>query len=58
MSDDYDGEYDLKRFPGTCCPEPGCDYQSHDGVKCANCGILCSKCGRLDYDENGEKKIA
>lgn len=38
--------FELKRAPGTCCPEPSCDYSSHDGVKCKGCGHTCAECNR------------
>jgi hypothetical protein len=36
----------LHRAPGTCCPEPGCDYTSHDGQECKRCGAKCKDCRR------------
>lgn len=37
----------IKRKPGTCCPEPSCDYVWHKEKKlkkCAMCGTDCTKC--------------
>jgi len=41
-----DGPMELCRAPGTCCPEPGCDYTDFDYVTCPNCGMLCNECER------------
>ena len=35
---------DLRRAPGTCCPEPSCDYRK--GEACEMCGHRCDECGR------------
>lgn len=35
----------LKRAPGTCCPEPSCDYKQ-PCIVCGNCGKECSFCER------------
>lgn len=34
---------ELKRSPGTCCPEPSCDHRK-DSMVCESCGAICSKC--------------
>lgn len=36
---------ELKRAPGTCCPEPECDYVSFPAT-CRSCGADCKKCER------------
>lgn len=35
---------ELRRAPGTCCPEPSCDYRT--GGVCEMCGHRCDECGR------------
>jgi len=37
-------EYGLKRAPGTCCPEPSCDYAGFDYVQCKMCNSVCKDC--------------
>jgi hypothetical protein len=44
--DDYD-EIELRRAPGTCCPEPSCDYLSKEsGMFCEGRGHACDDCQR------------
>jgi hypothetical protein len=40
------GWIELRRAPGSCCPEPSCDYASHDGSHCDMCGHACADCRR------------
>lgn len=42
---------ELKRAPGTCCPEPTCDHNP-DCLICEMCSSICSECKR---GEEGEK---
>ena len=42
-------EYELRRAPGTCCPEPSCDYGRCE--VCKMCGADCSKCQRRSGHE-------
>jgi hypothetical protein len=38
---------ELKRIPGTCCPEPTCDHEKVvDGMSCKSCGSACASCHR------------
>lgn len=36
--------YELRRSPGTCCPEPSCDYVGFDYTVCNGCGKSCEGC--------------
>jgi len=36
--------YQLSRSPGTCCPEPGCDYSDFKFDRCPNCTGVCETC--------------
>ena len=38
-------DLELKRAPGTCCPDPTCDHRK-DPLICESCGALCSECKR------------
>ncbi len=38
---------ELRRKPGTCCPEPSCDHDP-DCEVCESCGRKCSTCARRD----------
>jgi hypothetical protein len=33
----------IARYPGTCCPEPGCDNDSNRAT-CPSCGASCAEC--------------
>lgn len=35
---------ELRRAPGTCCPEPSCDYAGFDYSVCSGCGAECKDC--------------
>ena len=35
---------ELRRAPGTCCPEPACDNGGFDYSVCSGCGALCIEC--------------
>ena len=36
---------ELRRAPGTCCPEPTCDYvREKEYTECESCGSSCSEC--------------
>jgi hypothetical protein len=36
----------IRRAPGTCCPEPDCDYvHEHPINYCGSCGKNCKNCG-------------
>lgn len=37
-----DDVIELRRAPGTCCPEPSCDYRK--GEECEMCGHRCDTC--------------
>lgn len=37
---------ELKRSPGTCCPDPTCDERK-DPLICESCGCVCSECKRI-----------
>jgi len=37
---------ELRRAPGTCCPEPACDYANFDFTVCKSCGAKCDECVR------------
>jgi len=37
-----DDVIELRRAPGTCCPEPSCDYRKGD--ECEMCGHRCDTC--------------
>ncbi|MFV9676129.1 MAG: exonuclease domain-containing protein [Methanosarcinales archaeon] len=36
--------YELRRAPGTCCPEPSCDYVGFDYIACKECNKSCEGC--------------
>lgn len=38
--------YSTHRSPGTCCPDPQCDFMNHKRIKCDSCGHLCTECRR------------
>ena len=38
----FENHIELKRAPGTCCPEPSCDYGDCD--VCESCGAACLEC--------------
>lgn len=50
----YEGSLETLRAPGTCCPEPMCDYVSFryfmrlapDAMECDMCCHPCSQCKR------------
>ena len=35
---------ELKRMPGTCCPEPSCDLVREADISCESCGASCVGC--------------
>jgi len=39
-------QIELRRAPGTCCPEPSCDYAGFDYSQCKECGKSCEGCVR------------
>lgn len=39
-------DLELKRSPGTCCPDPTCDIKQ-DPMICESCGHICSECNRI-----------
>lgn len=39
---------ELKRTPGTCCPEPTCDTRP-DCLICESCRTVCSSCERNKF---------
>lgn len=55
-----EAEIELKRAPGTCCPEPSCDYVDFKFDVCKGCGAKCSECihNKQKKNENSmEQKI-
>ncbi len=40
-------DLELKRAPGTCCPDPSCDDRK-DPLVCEGCGWVCSDCKRKE----------
>lgn len=44
----------IHRAPGICCPEPSCDYHSHDWTACKGCGKKCKGC-KFDRQQNKEQ---
>lgn len=52
--------YGIRRAPGTCCPEPSCDYVGFKFDVCKCCGSKCSECihNKQKKNENSpEQKI-
>lgn len=44
---------ELKRAPGTCCPEPTCDYGGFNWGCCQMCGKDCKTCKFVVKSEVG-----
>jgi hypothetical protein len=42
---DPEPEICIRRAPGTCCPEPSCDYFGRENIEvCSMCGKECTDC--------------
>jgi len=48
---------ELRRAPGTCCPEPGCDHPDFDYSACPNCSRRCILCKRQPHYEYVETPV-
>ncbi len=55
-------EIAIRRAPGTCCPEPSCDYHGYNpekdrNLRCAMCGTCCRTCIRGGKEEGDHVRV-